>query len=79
MHNQHDSEQRKNDGEKQKADGYGWPDWLPKWLFRLLGPISLIVVVAALIAAYIAHYYVTKDSPRIVFRVGLMQAPLLLR
>lgn len=61
-----------NKPEQDSCDDLSRPQWLPRWLFAAIGPISLIVVVFGGLAAYYAYHYVTKDSVRFQFWVSFM-------
>lgn len=61
-----------NQAEENRIDDLSRAQWLPSGLFRAIGPISLIVIIAGSIAAYYAYNNVTKDSVRLQFWVGFM-------
>jgi len=61
-----------NQAKENRIDDLSRAQWLPSGLFRAIGPVSLIVIIAGGIAAYYAYNHVTKDSVRLQFWVGFM-------
>jgi hypothetical protein len=61
-----------SDGEQEGGGNEFAPKWLPRWLFTLIGPLAMIMIVVGGCAAYYAYYYVSKDSVRAQFWVGFM-------
>ncbi len=73
MQNNDDSDKSgHSDGKQEDGRNEFAPKWLPRWLFTLIGPLSLIVFVVGGGAAAYAYYSVTKDSVRVQFWIGFM-------
>lgn len=61
-----------DEAQENSVNDLSYPQWMPRGLFRAIGPISLVVLVVAVAVGFYAHEHVTKDSVRFQFWVGFM-------
>jgi hypothetical protein len=67
-----ESPTKDNQAQKERVDNLSYPQWMPRGLFKAIGPISLFVLVIGAAVGFYAHEHVTKDSVRFQFWIGFM-------
>jgi hypothetical protein len=70
--NEIENRAKDNQAQEDRGKDLSYPQWMPRGLFKAIGPISLVVLVVGAAVGFYAYHYVTKDSVRFSFWVSFM-------